>query len=64
MNSDLTPASVRDGATRAHLRLSEFLDRAGVSASTFYRWATDGKGLHPVNRQKLAETLAELEAAQ
>lgn len=64
MENHITPAAIRDGATRAHMRLSEFLAKADVAPSTFYRWESGGNELHPVNRQKLIDAINQMEVTK
>jgi transcriptional regulator with XRE-family HTH domain len=63
MNAPLTPAAVRDRATKAHTSINKLMARAGLPNSTFWRWE---KGAivnpHPVTLQKLSDALGAIEA--
>lgn len=43
MENAITPEQVREAAYNARVTLTEFLDRAGVSRSTFYSWERTGE---------------------
>lgn len=61
MNIELTPAIVRDRATRAHVSINQLMDRAKVQNSTFWRWAQGKSSPHPVTLQKLEDALSQIE---
>jgi len=63
MENNLTPEIVIDRATKAHMTLSQFLKRAQVNTSSFYRWKNGETGLSRVSMQKVSDALEGLESA-
>jgi len=63
MKTPITPKIVRDRAKAAHVTMQSLFDRAGVQASTFWRWERGHTTkLNPVSEQKLMDALAGAEA--
>ncbi len=61
----LTPAAIRDRATRAHLTINKLMEAAGLPNSTFWRWERgDTSQPHPVTIQKIADALDAAEQAR
>lgn len=59
----LTPQSVRDRATAAHVSINKLMARADLPNSTFWRWERGHINKpHPVTLQKIADALDAIEA--
>jgi hypothetical protein len=54
MENTLTPEQVEAAAVKARLPLVQFLKRANIAPSVFYRWK-DGAAMRPLTKAKLAE---------
>ena len=62
---DLTPAIVRERATKAHLTINKLMDLAGLPNSTFWRWESGATNEpHPVTKQKILDALDAAEQAK
>lgn len=58
MENAITPEKVRHAALDARLTLTEFLDRADVSRSTFYTWERTGQApKRPLTLARLADAV-------
>ena len=63
MDTAITPDEIRSRATKALSTMDNLLSKAGIAASTFYRWETGETGTpHPVTIQKIINALAVIEA--
>lgn len=61
MEITLTPAIVRERATKAHTSINQLMKRADLQNSTFWRWERAGVTPHPVTIQKLSDALGAIE---
>lgn len=61
METALTPAIVRERATRAHTSINQLMKRADLQNSTFWRWERAGVNPHPVTLRKLSDALDAIE---
>lgn len=62
MDNEISPESVVDRVTRAHMTLAAFLVKAKVGTSSFYRWRNGEANLSRVSMQKVRDALSDVEA--
>lgn len=61
----LTPAAIRERATKARLTINKLMEAAGLPNSTFWRWERgDTSQPHPVTIQKISDALTDAEKAK
>jgi transcriptional regulator with XRE-family HTH domain len=58
----LTPKSIRERATKAHMSVEALMREAKIERSTFWRWERGIGKPHPVTVQKISDALARIEA--
>jgi transcriptional regulator with XRE-family HTH domain len=57
----LTPATIRQRATRALVTMDALFARAGIPASTFWRWERGDHEPRPLTVEKLRQALEAIE---
>ncbi len=59
---ETTPKDIRDRAAKALVTMDALFTRAGVKASTFWRWEKGKTKVKPITREKIVQALAAFEA--